>query len=157
MGLGGVGLQSSIGRSSLLAACFGFHHEVLYPLGLLPEIGDKLGKKELKEKCRTKAGGYKHVSGKVRSWGPAGDRVIVLPAWHIHQNQDEKQRNRRTLPPAVSLQHLLLVTVITMNIMLSGEGKRCKGPRSLFTQQSVKGDLWFRGNELLSGTKVFLI
>lgn len=49
MGLGGVGLQSSVGRSSLLAACFGFHHEVLYPLGLLPEIGDKLEKKSLRK------------------------------------------------------------------------------------------------------------
>ena len=70
MGLGGVGRESSVGQSLLLAGCFGFHRGMLlHPLGLLPELGDKQ-EKELKENCRTKAGGYKHVSSKCQVLGP---------------------------------------------------------------------------------------
>lgn len=51
---------------------FSFHHRMLCPSGLLPKL-EISWKRELKEKCKTKDGGYKQVSSKCQVLGSAGD------------------------------------------------------------------------------------
>lgn len=50
---------------------------MLCPLGLLPELKDKLDKRN----CGTKFSGYMQVAVKVRPWGLAGDEISVNAIW----------------------------------------------------------------------------